>query len=98
MREIKTTITVDVGNPNAADPNDPQFIVKSSDLHRLPQADMEILKRLLQQVHANRRETMAEITARPDYLDAEDANYTDITPYTDENHGNPQDEDNPYGI
>ncbi|WP_373503143.1 hypothetical protein [Aestuariivirga sp.] len=94
LREIKTTINVDAGNPNAADPNDPQFIVKSSDLHRLPQADMETLKRLLQQVHANRRETMAEIAARPDYLeeylDAEDVEYHDVTPHTDET--------NPYDI
>jgi hypothetical protein len=97
LREIKTTINVDAGNPNAADPNDPQFIVKSSDLHRLPQADMETLTRLLQQVHANRRETMAEITARPDYLDAEDVSYTDVTADADVTPTT-IDPENPYDI
>lgn len=89
LREVKTNVNIDVGNPNAADPNDPQFIVKSSDLWRLSQADMETLTRLLKLVHENRREAMAEITARPDYLDVEDV------PYTDDTLNN---EDNPYDI
>lgn len=88
LREIKTTVNIDAGNPNAADPNDPQFIVKASDLNRLSQPDMEALTGLLRKVYDGRREAMAEITDRPDYLDAEDVQYTDITP----------DPDNPFDI
>ncbi len=86
LREIKTTINVDAGNPNAADPNDPSFVVKSSDLHRLSHQDMETLTGLLRKVHENRRETMAEITARPDYLDVEDVPYTEENTETDERY------------
>lgn len=95
LREIKTTVHVD-GSPAQADSNDPAFVVKSSDLWRLNQQDMETLTRLLKQVHANRQEAMAEVTMRPDYLDSEDVPYTDITPDNRETH--PNDEDNPYDI
>ncbi len=86
LREIKTTINVDAGNPNVADPNDPEFRVKASDLHRLSHQDMETLTGLLRKVHENRREAMAEITARPDYLDAEDVLYTEENTETDERY------------
>lgn len=94
LREIKTTINVDAGNPNAADPDDPQVILKASDLYRLSQADMETMRRLIQLVHANRQEAMPDIAARPEYLDAEDVPYTDVTADADIT----PDESNPYDI
>ena len=90
LREIKTTININAGNPHAENPDDPRIYVQASDLWKLPADQAATLTALLKKVHANRQEQMAEINARPDYLDSDDAPYTDVTPVESEEEIDPR--------
>lgn len=84
LREIKTTVHIDAGNPNASNPDDPRIFVQASDLWKLPAHEAATLVSLLRRVHENRQETMTDITPRPSYLEdleIDDAQYTEENPY-----------------
>lgn len=92
-RDVKTeNVNVNVNGSIASDPNDPEFRVKSSDLWLLDTYESATLTALLKKVHANRRETMLDITPP---AELEEARLIDDVQHTDDTNSI---EDNPYDI
>jgi len=92
-RDVKTeNVNVNVSGSLGSDPADPEFRVKSSDLWRLDSHEAATLTELLKKVHANRSETMVDITPPRELEEVTtiDAQYADETTEIDE--------DNPYDI
>lgn len=83
FRDVKTeNVNVNVNGATASNSADPEFRVKSSDLWLLDSHKSATLTALLKKVHANRRETMLDITPPPELEEEKligDAQYTDET-------------------